>query len=994
MGFRLRKPSLCRGCSLEHIGHGFTEPEGSCTNGVLALGDFAGAHEAQDGLPFRPQSDSGSLLNRAMGMSGVRREQFALHNIIACQPPRNPATGLIELTGMPFEHGAIEHCKVHLNAAVRKYQPKALLAFGAIALRALTGLTGDRLTLEYLRGYALNAQHAKLPNGNAMPVVSTYHPNFIKRGAWASLPVIMRDIKTAVQVAAHGPADTKYLQYVTHGNQGHLEAMRDDLRNTPGLPLSTDIETNYSELKESFFAEQLDSELVVHNTLKRPVDMDQTITQVNLSTAEGTALVVTATPPNMALVKEILAVEDSPKIGHNLWMYDKPKLEQSGAPLAGLLEDTMWRFHHIWPDLPANWKKKSGDDYSEDGSIANLQFCASFTDFPIPWKHMAGENLEWYGGCDVDSALRVFWMTQREMENLGILDSYYALVQDLMPILEGMRRRGMPVNVQTILELHDHLVREIKATDAEIQTRVPRELFPIHPPAGLKKTPKGAEYGKLVEMKQGGETITARLIQIEVDLDEERKKCCFRARKPGKTKKSLETLARCAKSTHARMQGEVLWAPDPLCPKCGGTGVITLPRHTEVRWTREMPFNVASPNQMWAYAHHFDYKVPKNSKRKFAMDAETIGKLAKTYTDPVFDLCVLKRKMVKIDSTYCAGWMPSAIDDRVHPQIGPYPATGQLSSRKPNSQNVLSVSKQGALAVWFRKALHAQPGHTIIEGDWKSYHVQTLGYECGDPIYIGLAKTDIHSFFTVTGLLKVEDRDKILTAAHANLSVGRFDPELKTKLKWYRKNYKLKNGDDFDKLRDGQGKVAVLAYGLGMQENTLYLKNEDSFRNIGEAKQVLLAMNTTFPKEKLYRDTQPLTVKPNGYKIINRFGLLRWFFDVQRLNRRTGLWEHGDDWEAAIAFNPQGSAHGHLRECVKRNEYAGYNERYQFDNTVHDSLRFHCPTPLVEECLANVKAVMEHASEVMAMPWDGGRGLSVEVEFKIGPNWGEMKEVA
>ncbi len=177
-------------------------------------------------------------------------------------------------------------------------------------------------------------------------------------------------------------------------------------------------------------------------------------------------------------------------------------------------------------------------------------------------------------------------------------------------------------------------------------------------------------------------------------------------------------------------------------------------------------------------------------------------------------------------------------------------------------------------------------------------------------------------------------------------------------------------------------------------ENTLFRKNEDSFNGVNDAKRTLQAMDGTFPKEKLYRDTQPLTVRPNGYKIVNRFGFIRWFFDVQRLNRRKGVWEHGDDWEASIAFNVQASAHGHLRECVKLAEYEGLNDRYQFDNTVHDSLRFHCPEEyyVSGEFGYNMKRILEHRSSVMACPWDDGRGLSFDVEFKAGKNWAEMKE--
>ena len=193
------------------------------------VGEAAGKHESMDGYPFRSYAEAGSLLNRAIGMAGYKRDQFAIFNTLACRPPNN------ELAGMSYEVSAAEHCRVHLLNVVERYQPKVILALGAVAVRALTGLTGDRLTLEYIRGFCLDsnvnvsavgaggvAHHNRdndstghmgvvsggsiLPVGkNTIPVVGTYHPSHIKRGAWALLPVLVKDIKFAVQVAQHGP---------------------------------------------------------------------------------------------------------------------------------------------------------------------------------------------------------------------------------------------------------------------------------------------------------------------------------------------------------------------------------------------------------------------------------------------------------------------------------------------------------------------------------------------------------------------------------------------------------------------------------------------------------------------------------------------------------------------------------------------------------------------------------------------------------------------
>ena len=1018
MRTRLKKPHTCTGCPLEYIGTGFIEPEGTGANGVLALGDAPNHYAAADGLPFRPYSDDGSVLNRAMGMGGLKREAFTLYNIVACQPPGNM------LAKQDFEAAAIEHCRVHWMKVVERVKPRAILALGPIALRVVTGLAGDRLNLEYLRGYGLestiqhgggaaggvvvpdrgvdaasNRRAAGYSAGSFIPVVATYHPHHIKRGKWALLPVVTKDIRFAVDVAKHGLLPFDDLRYVTNGTQGELEEMRDFLRANPDVPLSTDVETNYSEVIER--SEFETPEILIYTNQVR-----QQVTQVNLSVQERTALVCDATPGNMQLVAEIHATENV-KVGHNILMFDDPVCTDNGIPMNGPIEDTMWRFHHLFPDLPGTSGKLTDDDQSESGCVASLQYVANFAGFEIPWKHLSGADPGFYGGCDADSALRAFWWTedelQRELTITGgsgrvmLMDGYRSMVAEVLPILVNMCRRGIPVNAAKLAELHGKLVKAVMGIDVRIQQHIPREILQLTPPMGLKKMPKGAYPDMPVEVRKKRangtvEIIPAKLIEIDVELDAETKKCCVRARK-------WKNAEKYAASSHAYVTNDVLYAPNPDCPHCGGLGVISLPDRVERRWARELPFNAASSPQMFAYAAWKNYKVPKNSKRKTAMDSETVAKLAKTYGDPVFTLCDDKRGFVKLDSTYCKGWMPNPDTQRVHSQVGPYPATGQLSGRNPNPQNVPNLSKMAdkpeklGYATEFREALWAEPGHVVVEMDWKSFHVQTLGFEAGDPIYIGLAKTDIHSFFAVTGILKVESREKLLASAMPRLSLGQGDAELGARLKWYRRNYKLKDGTDFDTLRNKQAKIAVLAYGLGQQYGSLYRQNEDSFSSEDEARRLVQSMNVQFEKEFRYRETIPLTVKPNGYKLVNRYGFVRYLYGVQKKNPKTGQMDHGDDWEAAIAFNVQASAHGHLRECVKVNEREGYNERFGFDNTVHDSLRFHCHKTLLEELVHCVKPVMEHESRVMLMPWDDGRGLSVEVEVKVGPDWAHMEEI-
>jgi len=89
----LIRPAECRNCALDDIAEGFSRPEGSGANGVLAVGEALGRGEAHDGLPFRPYAEAGSVLERAFRHCGLSREQFRLWNIVACWPPPRPPGG-------------------------------------------------------------------------------------------------------------------------------------------------------------------------------------------------------------------------------------------------------------------------------------------------------------------------------------------------------------------------------------------------------------------------------------------------------------------------------------------------------------------------------------------------------------------------------------------------------------------------------------------------------------------------------------------------------------------------------------------------------------------------------------------------------------------------------------------------------------------------------------------------------------------------------------
>lgn len=983
----LAKPIECCGCVLEHDGIGFARPEGTGALRVLILGEALGPNEAKDGFPFRPYALAGSMLDRALRLCGYTREQFAVFNVVNCLPPG------MELFNTPYELSAAQHCRVYLNRVIAQYKPACILALGNVPLRSLTGFAGKKQTIDYMRGFALSS-----PEFPGVPIVCSYHPSFLQRGAFNLIPVLCRDIKYAVNIARNGfhPAPVEYIEHAGVNELKYLIEHCNTERSSAGelIPISVDFETegnpNVFEDQQLMDAlEDLYGEPGAQKKTKKKrerLGTEQLITQVNISVQERQSFVFQYTPDVQPYVNKLLQLSN-PKIGHNVWAFDQAIAEFNGLEWNGDTDDTMIMFHCLFPDVPG----RVGKMQDVDGTFANLQYCASFYGFDQPWKHIVSDQPELYGAMDSDATLRLYNGVKRDMQAMRygksgptVWDGYRRLCAELWPILHSASRRGIPVNREKMLRFLDSVVGRQREMGKQIQRMIPDELMPVKQKVGLKKQPKD----------------TTGYVMRDFVIESETVRCkCFRVKKT-----NVEYWLTVTGAEINEKDGK-LRAPDPDCIALCDNGWVTHAEHTETRWCKLEAFNPNSPVQMKRYAAFHNHKIPRNKEGKIAMDKWALEQMERATRDPLYPATRSYRQFEKM-TAYAIGWMPHG-DGRAHPEFSYFPATGQISSFNPNAQNVMSLSKYGVLAEEFRDGVEAPDGFVIIELDLKSFHAQTLGFEADCPEYIRLAKIDVHSY-VACAMLKV---------AHVDECLDWDDEELRAWLKWYRKNYTCPDGTPFQKIRDERAKVGVLAFGLGQGAGSLFTSNRDSFlpdwyllgwddprrtlydadhrradrEGLKAAENVHAALNERFPKLKHYRETMPLVAKQNGNKLISRYGCVRWFWDIQHFDARKKEMVRGGDWEKAISFFVQNDGHGYLKYALLRLHVDGLLERYGFINTIHDSVVFCCPKDLVEECVVNVKAELERPSEVLM--FDDGSGLSVECEAKVGRTWGKMEEI-
>jgi DNA polymerase I-like protein with 3'-5' exonuclease and polymerase domains len=362
-----------------------------------------------------------------------------------------------------------------------------------------------------------------------------------------------------------------------------------------------------------------------------------------------------------------------------------------------------------------------------------------------------------------------------------------------------------------------------------------------------------------------------------------------------------------------------------------------------------------------------DFKTKKSTTNKLE-----VARLSRSTKDALYATVLSYRKAQTVLSNHVKNWKPGT-DSRVHATFYFDPATGQLSSRRPNVQNAPKHDDPefGGYGKVFRSMVAARPDHTIMEFDYKAFHIQTAGFEAQDANMMRLGRLDIHSYITAHFL-------KLPGAEY--LAEEKDDAELGAKLGAIKKAHKF--------VRDNQAKRAILGYINGLGWTKLYNLNKEYFDSQKQAKQLMDMLDVLFPPSSKWRKEIVQKAHQQGY-LISRHGYIRYFWEVFKW--QNGEWKHGDDHEAALSFFIQNDAHGELRDRILTICEKGLDTSYGLCNTIHDSLIFECPTILVPQCVVDVKAIMEAPSKVLIDPVVAPNGLSVEVDVQGGPNWSAMK---
>lgn len=828
---------------------------------------------------------------------------------------------------------------------------RAVVACGDRVLDELTGWKGGKRASAYTRGYLL-------PSYTGLPVVPTFDPSKVALGQMKLLGLVMQDLGVAMQASVGARKVCVNPKSLVDYRVG-LQALKDlyaEAVSNPELLIAFDLETATSweededeSIEFSRDAEEETSEEDVETGAvdgvghgadskggqsRDALDIARAgIRTVQFSLHPGTGISCDWSDECRDWVQRIMSLPN-PLAGHNQVYFDRPILERHGIVFngGGPIYDTMVMARHHQPDLPTH-----------------LQGVASWINFPFPWKHMSGADLDFYGSVDVDSVQWIMRDLPRYMKMAGIWDGYEKYDLQYQKIITDMERRGIPVSKKKLMELRTWLNAEVKRMDSELQVEVPSEV-------------KGKKYWKTwpAETKPFASAIKEHLVnKIKEEYVEAGKKLTKKATAVVLKLEDLDDMRR-EQFTQTYGYG---WDGKQIY--------------------KELDFNPRSSPQIIKYLKAKGYPIPK----KFADGKETTGDKglealeAKT-KDPVLRLTRSIRAYGKLENAYTGklqadgsiegGWMPGP-DGRLRATIA-YKSTGQLAAKNPNTMTLPKRRKE--LAKKFRQCIEAPSGYKLIEFDYKAFHSLTTALESRDKVMYRLAPLDPHSF--VTGhLVKFPGIETCLSLN---------DDDLKAYLNEIKKRY--------PNVRDFQAKPAAHGTNFGQSAKRLYFEYSEHFENQKAAERLLDLMRSLFPNLFSWQERIIEKADDDG-KLISKWGYVRRFWDAMVWQKRysDGKWirKRGKGAPAAMAFLPANDAHIMMRDKEMQAEEKGWLDRYGFVNSVHDALWFLCPTKLVDECVINIVELLESPVPQLADSVMCPNGFVCKIDGTIGDNLGDME---
>lgn len=350
-------------------------------------------------------------------------------------------------------------------------------------------------------------------------------------------------------------------------------------------------------------------------------------------------------------------------------------------------------------------------------------------------------------------------------------------------------------------------------------------------------------------------------------------------------------------------------------------------------------FNINSPKQLGVVLfEHLELPVIKKTKTGYSTAADVLEALRPQHE--IIDYILEYREIQKLQSTYVIGLQGQIHEDgRIHTRFNQTLAqTGRLSSVEPNLQNIPIRLEEGRK---IRKAfVPKSEDNVLLSLDYSQIELRVLASISKDEKMIDAFKEgkDIH------------------TTTAANV-------------------YNVKSSDVTSTMRSNAKAVnfgivyGISDYGLSQQ---LGITRK-------EAKAFIDTYLDTFVNVKEYMKYIVQDAKRDGY-VSTLLGRRRYVPDINSRNF------NARSFSERIAMNSpiQGTAADIIKLAMVNYYESDQKDKFNAELLlqIHDELVFDIPKSEVDDFIAFIKDIMEHALE-MEVP--------LKVEYEYGPNWYTME---
>lgn len=437
------KPDFCKLCPINSVtsqgpGEGYVPAVLPTDATELWIGEAAGDHESQRGLPFI--GGAGAWLDSLFRAARIDRKKIAIVNTIGCRPPENiyPNDVKWHATSREYGRAAVRYCaEHHLTPAIHDRDWSRIVALGDKALEATT----DKRGILVWRGSALPLKGTQTPL-----VMPTLHPAYLMRQA-GLFPVVVNDLKRNLTLPPENY--NLWAQEVAH----HV-----------GKLLSFDFEW----------------------------DRNGNITVCGLGSSLFGADVYSWSGDNIPSLRGVFESATG-FIGHNIIGADIGYIERLGWNIDWNnveLWDTMLMQHLVQPDFKHGlgfvasvwskkvfWKGKGEEKEDGDGNIVEVRNQWQTWDSPNAIDRRFGG----YGGCrsaeeafrlynarDTDAAYQISIPLRRKLEEYGLLNVYHNVSIPVAFVCRDIADYGIKIDHTRLTEIREIIDSKLNTLDREL----------------------------------------------------------------------------------------------------------------------------------------------------------------------------------------------------------------------------------------------------------------------------------------------------------------------------------------------------------------------------------------------------------------------------------------------------------------------------------------------------------------------------------------------